>query len=209
MPYISLLKYRFKGFAEIDYVDPNATFFEGENVKGIRLLTDSQEVRNARSKLEECAYGSSDFFSPMEPVDMSKSDLLHIAKGSHWVTVRLEGHRMILYVNSDGEVLFENVKSRQLFKMEDEHALKFITEGGQMVKETVLEGVIVRLKYNSTTSNEDNKANIPATEKLTFLVTDGTKCDGEDLTEMDLYGRLEVIKVQQILYMCITMKSSS
>ena len=81
---------------------------------------------------------------------MSKSDLLYITKRPHWVTVQLEGHRVILYANSDGEVFFESVKSRQLFKMEDEHALKLITEGGRIVKETVLEGIVTRPKSKST-----------------------------------------------------------
>ena len=185
---------RFGGFSEIDYVDPNATFFKGVDVKGVQLLTDSQQVRSARSKLEEYVYGSCDFYGAMWPVEMSKKHLVDIAKRNFFVTFHPEGQRMILFANSDGEVLFETFKSRQLFKMEDEHALKLITTDGRIVKDTVLEGVITRVTFDTAGSDEESDPS--ATRKLTFFVTDATLCDGEDLSFiMGIHKRLDFIKV--------------
>ena len=185
---------RFGGFSEIDYVDTNATFFEGVDVKGVRLLTDSQQVRNARSKLEECAYGSCDFYGAQWPVEMSKKHLVGIVKRQFSVTFHPEGQRMILYANSDGEILFETIKSRQLFKMEDKSALKLIKEDGRIVKDTVLEGVLTSATFD--TAGNACESDPLSTGKLTFFVTDATLCDGVDVTDKTIRERLDFVEVK-------------
>ena len=157
-------------------------------------MTDVLQVRNIRNHLGDNIEGSEHVFAAMWPTGLSM-DRLHeyVLKSPcpYFVAPRPHGHRFILYINSRGDVFLEN-QARHVFQLEEEHSVNILSRGGTVCADTVLDGTIARAKSNM--ASDDNAC---SESKLTFIITDAARYNGQDLTKMSVIDRLACIKVSK------------
>jgi hypothetical protein len=164
-------------------IDMNATFFNGEQVEGIELVTNFEQVRELHVRLGEYAKGPKNFFPAMWPVKLSKEKLKLLETEKHFVIPKPTGTRYLLYVDPSGQMFLENM-TQNVFRIDGDHLIDLISSDGQSVTDTVLDGVVTRVSEAH-----------PDAGRLTFVIMDATLCRGVQLTQMNISQRIAYVRV--------------
>ena len=174
-------------------INPNAKFYDDEDVDGVRLLTSLEQVNEIRKLLGRNIKGPDGLFAAMWPVDMAIDHLQKVLENPYFVAPRPHGHRFMLYIDTSGQIFMEN-NSRNVFQLEDECKIRFLSRDGRAITDTVIDGVLTRTKANPTNGGNienDNK------HKLTFVIIDAARYNGRDLTKLSVTDRMECVKVSR------------
>ena len=77
----------------------------------------------------------------------------------------------------------------------DEDAIKMVTSDGRPITDTVLNGIFTREKLDTDRDSLSGAKKTGATGKLTFVIQDAIRCNGESLTRMNILRRIAFVKV--------------
>jgi hypothetical protein len=108
---------------------------------------------------------------------------LELETRPHFVIPKPHGTRYLLYVDPSGQIYLENY-AQNIFRIDDDHTITFISSDGQSVTDTILDGVITRVA--------DNR---PDAGRLTFVIMDATLCRGVSLGQMNIEQRIAFVRV--------------
>jgi len=164
-------------------------------------LTDFDLVRQLHVRLGEFAKGPTDFFPALWPVTLSNENLSFLASEPYDVVPRAYGTRYLLYVDSAGQIYLENM-SQHIFRVDDDHSINMVSSKGQPITDTVLDGVFTREKCAGRgknlgkNSDEGGEYENENKGRLTFLIHDAIRCNGVDLTDLNIRSRMNVIQVK-------------
>ena len=115
-------------------------------------------------------------------VHLTMENIHQLELNPHFVTPKPEGPRFLLYVDSSGDIYLENM-TQHFFRVDSDHAIQMVSADGNTITDTVLDGIFTREKKS------DGKG------KLTFVIRDGIRYGGQDLTKMNVSRRLSFVKV--------------
>jgi hypothetical protein len=159
-------------------------------------VTDFDLVRQLHVRLGEFAKGPIDFFTALWPVTLSDENLSILASEPYDVVPRAYGTRYLLYVDSAGQIYLENM-SQHIFRVDDDHSINMVSSNGQPITDTVLDGVFTKAKCPGRgNSDEDSEYGNDNKGRLTFLIHDAIRCNGVDLTDLNIRSRMNVIQVK-------------
>jgi hypothetical protein len=158
-------------------------------VDGIHLVTDPILVAQLKNFLGECARGPKCFFPVMWSVHLTSKNIRKLESQPHFVIPKPYGTRYLLYVDPYGQIYLEN-NAQNMFRIDEDHSMKFISSDGQSITDTILDGVITRVT--------DNR---PDAGRLTFVILDATLCRGVSLRQMNISQRIAFVRV--IIYIKI------
>ena len=165
-------------------INPNAKFLnDDQQVEGIHLVTSFRQVRQLQVRLGECAGGPTDFFPAMWSVNLLPENISILETEPHFVIPKPCGTRYLLYVDPCGQIFLEN-NAQNIFRIDDDHAIKLISSDGQPITDTILDGKITRVA--------DNR---PDAGRLTFVITDATLCRGVSLRTKNISQRIAFVRV--------------
>ncbi|KAI9556338.1 hypothetical protein GHT06_018912 [Daphnia sinensis] len=171
-------------------INLDTKFYDGQDVEGIHLLTDFDQVRQLQVRLGCYSKGPQDFFPVNWPVALSADNIDKLTSGPYVVAPKPKGPRFLLYVDLSGEVFLENM-TQHIFRVDEDHAVKMDSSDGRPVTDTVLDGHFCKAKRN----RDDNcNGGEEGQEKLTFLIRDAIRCKGKDLTKMNIVERIGFVK---------------
>ena len=136
-------------------------------------------------RLREYVKKSSDFLPVMWPVTMSQTNVRLLASEPYVVTPKAAGTRFLLYVDSSGQIFMENM-TKHIFHVKDDHAVKMISSDSQPIFDTILDGILTRVKLSNPTETAG---------RLTFFIQDGIRCNGNDLTQFGILQRIAFVNV--------------
>ena len=105
-----------------------------------------------------------------------------------------KGPRFLLYVDSSGKIFLENM-TQSIFYVDEDHAIKMVTSDGRPITDTVLNGIFTREKLDTDRDSLSGAKKTGATGKLTFVIQDAIRCNGESLTRMNILRRIAFVKV--------------
>ena len=163
---------------------------DNEDVEGVHLVNDFDLVREMQVRLGKFAKGPTDFFPAMWPVSLSTKNIHSLASKPYVVAPKPSGPRFLLYVDPSGDVFLENM-TQHIFRVDEDHAIKIQMFNGRPITDTVLDGIITREKLLGDASCYGKEA----TRKLTFVIRDAIRCNGKDLTDLNILQRIAFIKV--------------
>ena len=157
-------------------------FFREEEVRNVSLVTDLNLVCKMQVKLGKYSHGPRDWFLVNWPSSLCQKNLSKLTSSSesYVVTPIPDGIRYLLYINSAGQICMENI-SQHFFKLNPGWADKFLSSDKHVLTDTVLDGYLVR--------------NLKQDGHLTFVIHDAIRCDGVDLTSLDIMDRINHINV--------------
>ena len=156
---------------------------------GIHLVTDPILVAQLKNFLGECARGPKSKFPVMWSVHLTSKNIRKLESQPHFVIPKPHGTRYLLYVDPYGQIYLEN-NAQNMFRIDEDHSMKFISSDGQSITDTILDGVITRVT--------DNR---PDAGRLTFVILDATLCRGVSLRQMNISQRIAFVRV--IIYIKI------
>ena len=161
-------------------------------------MTDFDLVRQLHVRLGEFAKGPTDFFPALWPVTLSNENLNFLASEPYDVVPRAYGTCYFLYVDSAGQIYLENM-SQHIFRVDDDHSINMVSSNGRPITDTVLDGVFTRAKCPGRgSSDEDSEYGNDNNGRLTFLIHDAIRCNGVDLTDLNIRSRMNVIQVKWV-----------
>jgi len=167
-------------------IDPNMPFLLGEHIDGISLEEDFEVVQELRVRLGRSNHGPLDFFPVNWPVSSNSLIIKQLEKEPFVVAPKPNGVRFLLYINSEGKMIMENM-AQHFFKVDQDRALQVTAT------DTVLDGILTRKIISDGSpclnNNQEEKG------KLTFVVMDATRCRGVDLTRKNILERISAVQV--------------
>jgi hypothetical protein len=152
-------------------------------VNGIHLVTDPILVAQLKNFLGEFARGPKCFFPATWSVHLTSRNISKLESQPHFVIPKPHGTRYLLYVDPSGQIYLENYM-HNIFRINEDNKIKFISSDGQSVTDTILDGVITRVA--------DNR---PDAGRLTFVIMDATLCRGVSLGQMNIEQRIAFVRV--------------
>ena len=158
-------------------------------MNGIHLVTDPKLVFRLKHFLGDYVVGPKRFFPAMWPVHLTSRNISKLETQPHFVIPKPHGTRYLLYVDPYGQIYLEN-NAQNMFRIDEDHSMKFISSDGQSITDTILDGVITRVT--------DNR---PDAGRLTFVIMDATLCRGVSLKQMNIKQRIAFVRV--IIYIKI------
>ena len=158
-------------------------------MNGIHLVTDSKLVFRLKNILGDYVIGPKRFFPAMWPVHLTSRNITKLETQPYFVIPKPHGTRYLLYVDPYGQIYLEN-NAQNMFRIDEDHSMKFISSDGQSITDTILDGVITRVT--------DNR---PDAGRLTFVILDATLCRGVSLRQMNISQRIAFVRV--IIYIKI------
>ena len=158
-------------------------------MNGIHLVTDPKLVFRLKNFLGDYVIGPKRFFPAMWPVHLTSRNISKLETQPHFVIPKPHGTRYLLYVDPYGQIYLEN-NAQNIFRIDDDHTMKFISSDGQSITDTILDGVITRVTDNH-----------PYAGRLTFVIMDATLCRGVSLRQMNISQRIAFVRV--IIYIKI------
>uniref|UniRef100_A0A0P5PKB4 Mrna-capping-enzyme n=1 Tax=Daphnia magna TaxID=35525 RepID=A0A0P5PKB4_9CRUS len=165
-------------------IDLDTKFYDGQDVEGIHLLTDLDQVRELQVRLGRFSKGPKNFFPVNWPVSLSTENISNLTSGNYVVAPKPTGPRFLLYVDSSGEMFLENM-TQHIFRVDEDHAVKMVSFDGLSITDTVLDGAFCKAKRDDNCSGGEDSP-----EKLTFVIRDAIRCKGIDLTDMNIAERI-------------------
>ena len=175
-------------------IDPDAKFLEDDYVEGVHLLTDFDLSREIHVRLGKFSNGPIDIFPAMWPVNLSLQNINFLTEEPYVVGPKPKGPRFLLYVDSSGKIFLENM-TQSIFCVDEDHAIKMVTSDGRPITDTVLNGIFTREKLDTDRDSLSGAKKTGATGKLTFVIQDAIRCNGESLTRMNILRRIAFVKV--------------
>jgi hypothetical protein len=141
------------------------------------------------------------------PVSLSTKNVQSLASKPYVVGPKPEpkpsGPRFLLYIDSSGDIFLENM-TQYIFLVDEDHAMKIETFDGKPITDTVLDGIITREKSINDASSCNGKE---TTRKLTFVILDAIRCNGNDLTGLNILERIAFVRVSNINLFVIDLDS--
>ena len=125
----------------------------------------------------------------MWPVSLSADDVRLILSKPYVLATKPIDKWYILYIDSNGSVCLENM-TQHIFRVDENHAINMASFDGTPITDTVLDGKFTRKKLNSD-EDEESKT----TGELTFFIQDAIRCNGKDLTSLDILERIAYVNV--------------
>ncbi len=126
----------------------------------------------------------------MWSVHLKPRNILELETRPHFVIPKPHGTRYLLYVDPSGQIYLENY-AQNIFRIDEDHSVKFISSDGQSITDTILDGVITRVA--------DKRR--PDAGRLTFVIMDAILCRGVSLKQMNIKQRIAFVRV--IIYIKI------
>jgi hypothetical protein len=154
-----------------------------EPVDGVRLVRDSQLVRQMQVLLGNYVGARIFEHTFFRAIPLSMENIHQLESKSHLMTPKPSGSRFLLYIDSSGQTYLENMK-QYFFRVDTVRAVQFISIDGRAITDTVLDGIFTREK------DAENNAG-----KLTFVICDAVRCNGQDITKMNVFQRIAFVKV--------------
>jgi hypothetical protein len=130
----------------------------------------------------------------MWPVSLSKKNVHWLASKPYVVGPKPSGPRFLLYIDSSGDIFLENM-TQHIFLVDEDHAIKIETSDGRPITDTVLDGIITREKLNGADARCEGNKEDGTTGKLTFVIRDAIRCNGNDLTGLNILERIAFVRV--------------
>ena len=140
----------------------------------------------------------------MWPVNLSLKNIAFLTKEPYVVGPKPKGPRFLLYVDASGKIFLENM-TQSIFCVDEDHAIKMVTSDGRAITDTVLDGIFTREKLDTDYHSWGAKE-MEATGKLTFVIQDAIRCNGQNLTSMGILNRLAFVKVTIYVVNCFLIK---
>ncbi|XP_046651894.1 mRNA-capping enzyme-like [Daphnia pulicaria] len=126
------------------------------------------------------------FFPALWAIPLSMENIHQVHSKSHFMrdfmTPKPSGPRFLLYIDSSGQTYLENM-TQYFFRVDTDRAVQFISIEGRPITDTVLDGIFTREK------DAENNAG-----KLTFVICDAVRCNGQDITKMNVFQRIAFVK---------------
>ncbi len=175
-------------------INTDTKFVDNEDVAGVHLVNDFDLVREMQLRLGKFAKGPTDMFPVMWPVALSMKNVHLLVSKPYVVATKPSGPRFLLYIDSSGDIFLENM-TQHIFRVDEDHAIDIQMFDGQPITDTVLDGIITREKCNANDSSCNGKE---ATRKLTFVILDAIRCNGNDLTDFNILQRIAFVRLSNI-----------
>jgi hypothetical protein len=166
---------------------------DNEDVEGVHLVTDFDLVRDIQVLLGRFTKGPTNIFPAMWSVSLSMKNVNRLASGPYVVGPKPSGPRFMIYIDHSGDIFLENM-TQHIFRVDEDHAIKIETSDGRPITDTVLDGIITNVKSIDDASCNGKEA----TRKLTFVILDAIRCNGKDLTGLNILERLAFVRVSNI-----------
>jgi hypothetical protein len=166
---------------------------DNEDVEGVHLVTDFDLVRDIQVLLGRFTKGPTNIFPAMWSVSLSMKNVNRLASGPYVVGPKPSGPRFMIYIDHSGDNFLENM-TQHIFRVDEDHAIKIETSDGRPITDTVLDGIITSEKSIDDASCNGKEA----TRKLTFVILDAIRCNGKDLTGLNILERLAFVRVSNI-----------
>ena len=168
--------------------------FPGEEVNNnVSVVTNLGMVNQMQAKLGTYAHGPRDWFPANRSISLCQENVKHLTSRPYVVTVQPDGPRCLLYVDSKGQTFMEN-RARHFYLLDPERGVKFLSSDKRVLVDTVLDGYLVR------------KLTQDAGHPLTFVIHDAIRCDGVDLTGLDILERINHVQVYSYIISRIIIK---
>ncbi len=132
----------------------------------------------------------------MWPVTLSSKNIEFLATKPYVLAPKPKGPRFLLYVDACGQIFLENM-TQNIFCVDEDHAVKMASFGGRPINDTILDGILTREKLNSDDCCADS--DLEAAGKLTFVIQDAIRCNGENLTSLNIFQRIAFVEVYSTL----------
>ena len=117
------------------------------------------------------------------PISLNRNNINQLkTDGPFVVAPKPLGIRYLLYVDSDGVMFMQN-NTRHIFKVDQDLAPQFIPN------DTILDGIVVKKLVRGEGSNDEGDG------KLSFVIMDATRFDGEQLTQKSILERISAVQV--------------
>ena len=130
----------------------------------------------------------------MWPVSLSLKNIDVLSKEPYVVGPKPKGPRFLLYVDASGKIFLESM-TQSIFYMNEDHAIKMVTSDGRSITDTVLDGIFTRELLDTDCDSSASAKETEATGKLTFVIQDAIRCNGENLTCMNILRRIAFVRV--------------
>ena len=157
---------------------------------GFSIAADSRYVKEIKFHLYRYTKGTLVQSFPVNwPVKLDQSNielLSSVPSNKHYVVApKPAGARHLLYIDSFGQIFLEN-STENVFHMHPYGAVTFLLANGRVPIDTVLDGYLLR-KFDHI-SPQDRVG------RLVFVITDAICCNGFNLMNYDIIGRMNYIK---------------
>lgn len=152
-------------------------------VQGVSFVRDSQLVREMQVLLGNYVGARIFEHTFFRPIPLTMENIHQLESKSHFMTPKPTGPRFLLYIDSSGQTYLENMY-QYFFRVDTDRAVQFISNEGQVITDTVLDGILTREK------DAENNAG-----KMTFFICDAVRCNGQDITKMNVFQRIAFVKV--------------
>ena len=117
------------------------------------------------------------------PVSLNRDNINQLeTDGPFVVAPKPLGIRYLLYVDSDGVMFMQN-NTQHIFKVDQDLAPRLIPN------DTILDGIVVKKLVRGESSNDEGNG------KLSFVIMDATRFDGEQLTQKSILERISAVQV--------------
>ena len=157
-----------------------------EPVQGVNLVGDPELVRQMQILLGNyvgaCIFEHT-FFPALWAIPLSMENIYQLESKPHFMIPKPTGPRFLLYIDSSGQTYLENM-TQHFFRVDTDCAFQLVSFEGRAITDTVLDGIFTREKDSGTNAG-----------RLTFVVCDAVRCNGQDLTKKDVPQRIAFVKV--------------
>ncbi len=123
------------------------------------------------------------FFPALWAITSSMENIHQVQSKPHFMMPKPSGPRFLLYIDSSGQTYIQNM-TQHFFLVDTDRAVQFISSDGRAITDTVLDSIFTREK------DAENNAG-----KLTFVICDAVRCNGQDITKMNVFQRIAFVKV--------------
>ena len=123
------------------------------------------------------------FFPALWAITSSMENIHQVQSKPHFMMPKPSGPRFLLYIDSTGQTYLENM-TQHFFLVDTDRAVQFISKDGRATIDTVLDGIFTK---------EKDSGNVVG--RMTFVICDAVRFNGEDLTKMNVFQRIEFVKV--------------
>ncbi len=166
--------------------DSVPSFIEDEQVDGISLISDRNLINELQIKLRDFARARPNYHGFMGVSWFCRLNMNHIKllkSKPYVVSPKPKGLRYLLYIDPEGNIFLQNNHNQHrqnIFALDKERRPKVSVN----VKDTLLDGYMTRRILLDGSFG-----------KLTFVIMDAIRCNGEDLTQKGVQERIVTVRV--------------
>ena len=174
-------------------------------MKGFRVLTDYEQVRNIQKRIAKYTHGGSpDYYSAMSSIDISREHFKQMETTPYFVAPKPAGYRCLLYVNDIGEIFLQS-RSVHIFQLDPKYASDFFGSRNYITSDTLIDTMLRSIDSvtdyqasSKTTDDEssDSKAKTRTKRVHAFYIMDAMRINGQDVTHLNVDQRISLAKVK-------------